>query len=119
MDCDEDGEPECNGFCAVAYRFKVIDECVPPGDLYYNITTPSVEGTEWMAGEGLGHASTVVEDTGDSCLSGSSDCSVAGAGRATGPLLALLMVAVGGVALLLSRRRSTSRLLPPDGGMGE
>lgn len=105
VDCDEDGVPECYGFCAVAYRFTVVDGCVPPGgEQYYTITTPSVMGTEYHAGEGLGHHSTGFEDTGDPCLDDAS-CSISRV-HAAGPSeipLALLMLAVG----LLALRRLT------------
>ena len=30
FDCDGDTTPECPGFCAEAYLFEVVDECVPP-----------------------------------------------------------------------------------------
>ena len=41
-DCDEDGAPECPGFCGVAYRYKIIDHCPPTEDsmLYWMSVTP-------------------------------------------------------------------------------
>lgn len=109
VDCDDDSEPECYGFCAVAYRFEVLDECVPPGEWYYSMNTPESEQHGlFNEGEGLGSTNTGVEDTGDPCLDdGDSGCSVSGVG-AQAPLgaLALFMLAIGLAAARMGRSKN-------------
>jgi hypothetical protein len=102
-DCDDDGEAECDGLCAVTYRFLVIDECAPPGDALYYIRTPETESV-WYENEGLGFTNTVVEDTGAACLD-DSGCSVSGVGAGSGAGLALFLLGIGLVAATLGRRK--------------
>jgi hypothetical protein len=95
VDCDGDDVVECYGFCAVAYRFLVVDDCVPSGDVMYFIGTPETESV-WYENEGLGFTSTGVEDTGDSCLDDESGCSVSRVGsRDLEGALALFLIAIG------------------------
>ncbi len=77
VDCDNDGLNECFGFCGVAYRYKVIDTCPPPGaQIYYSMFTSSSYDL-WADGEGLSFTSTGAEDIGAACQdSSSADCSV-------------------------------------------
>lgn len=56
--------------------------------------------------EGSDGAEIACDYGGDEESGDSSDCSVAGVGRSTEPLLAFLMLAVGGIALLLARTRN-------------
>lgn len=113
VDCDDDSEPECYGFCAVAYRFEVLDECVPPGSWYYAMSTPESEQHGlFHEGEGLGSTNTGVQDTGDSCLDDDdSGCSVSGVGgdAGAGPVTAAVLVLAGLIALARSRRKKYSR----------
>jgi hypothetical protein len=106
VDCDGDDEAECNGFCAVTYRFLVIDECVPPGETMYGIRTPETESV-FYEGEGLGFTNTGIEDTGAACLDDDSGCSVSGLGarRTTSALTALFLLGIGLLAVTLGRRK--------------
>jgi len=106
-DCDGDDVLECYGFCAVAYRFLVVDHCVPPGDAMYGIRTPECHSV-WAEGEGLGFTNTGIEDTGDACLDDDSGCSVSGVGgdAGVGAVTGAILVLLGIVALARSRKRS-------------
>jgi hypothetical protein len=105
-DCDDDGEAECDGFCAVTYRFSVVDDCAAPGDAMYYMRT-DYAGPAWYEDEGLGFTNTVVEDTGDPCLDDDSGCSVSGVGRdaGVGAVTGAILMLVGIFAMARSRRR--------------
>jgi hypothetical protein len=103
-DCDDDGVAECDGFCAVAYRFLVVDECAEPGDAMYGIRTPETESV-WYENEGLGFTNTVIEDTGDECLS-DCGCIAAGAGgRMSEEIVAIFVLGIMLFAATLARRK--------------
>lgn len=86
------------------YVFVVADECVPPAQYHYRLSSQYSYDTLWVE----------VEDTGDECLAqyedsegaGDEGCSVTGVGRdATAGALGLLMLGVGLAGLRVSRRR--------------
>ncbi|MDD5308369.1 MAG: hypothetical protein PHU25_13695 [Deltaproteobacteria bacterium] len=119
VDCDSDAVPECPGFCAVAYQFLVADECVPPGEWYYWMSTPEAdEHGLYYEGEGLGFTNTVVKNTGDPCLdqpaadsgpaldgSSGTGCNVSGLGSPRGQgVLFVLMLGIGLAALRVKSR---------------
>ncbi|MCP4677068.1 MAG: hypothetical protein GY854_16445 [Deltaproteobacteria bacterium] len=101
-DCNDDGLSECYGFCAVAYRFEVVDKCVPPADTYYYVTTPELEAiSDFPADEGFGVHSAHIEDTGESC----NACSVTAVGRSTSyHILAVVMLGIGFAAARMKRK---------------
>ena len=84
-DCDKDGTPECNGFCAVAYRYTVVDHC-PPADApelyYWMFVEPEVHR---IPDEGLGFTTGHFksEEAGGVCDS-EEKCSVTRVGREGG-----------------------------------
>jgi hypothetical protein len=86
----------------VHYVFDMVEECVPPGDQRYGLSSSH----EWE------YLPIHVEDSGDPCLpddgveTGDDGCSVSGVGSdATAGALGLLMLVIGVVGLLVSRRR--------------
>jgi hypothetical protein len=115
VDCDGDGVAECSSwnFCAVAYRFTVVDECVPPfmddgtmtGAVYYNLTSRELVETsdEFREMEGFGDQNITVADTGDECLDALRDddngCSVSRVGVSKNRVggLGILLMLLGSV----------------------
>jgi hypothetical protein len=97
IDCDSDDIAGCHGFCAVAYRYTVIDSCPPPGPKYYRVSTPEVEvylgEVHNDSNNGLGMASFSVAQSNTSCIEDeteeTSDCSVAGVGIQSDRLMLL------------------------------
>lgn len=106
---DEGSDAECTepcaGFCAVAYRFEVVDECAPVGYQYYQVTIPAIAADPTYADEGLGTAAITVTDyAGDSCFDDKTGiCSVAAVGRGAPCGCAALLVLLG-VGVLAFRR---------------
>jgi hypothetical protein len=84
--------------------FEVIDECVPPGEYHYELSS-IVHST---------HGWAEVEDTGDECLATPDDevgdtglgCSISAGPGATANALGLLMLGIGLAGLLVSCRRN-------------
>jgi hypothetical protein len=97
IDCDDDDIAECRGFCAVAYRYTVVDSCPPPGNKYYRVNTPEAEihMGEIMndSFDRLGLAAASVSQSNASCIEEeSSNCSVASAGSHSARCLFLILL---------------------------
>jgi hypothetical protein len=105
-DCDGDTIKECwvdIGGCYTSYLFTIEDGCVPPGP-----TTYALHSSQDVEGElGVDDTDSIdVKDTGDPCIPNDSACSVVGVGASTGEGgLALVMMLIGAIAALTSRRR--------------
>ncbi|MDD5306849.1 MAG: hypothetical protein PHU25_05960 [Deltaproteobacteria bacterium] len=103
-DCDGDSVPECCDPCFPIERYEVVDTCVPPGMTTYTLRAVRY-GDEQVDTEGID-----VKDEGAPCLKddqgGSSGCSMVGVGAPAGEGgLPFLMLLVGAIGVLVSRRR--------------
>ena len=107
VDCDDDGTAECEGVCGTAYRYEVVDECVPEDDAtYWLYDEATLDENGDPPGEYVGYYYPVYLESGDASCLDSDGCSVAGApGRATEGGLAALMLLVGLGFVVVARRR--------------
>jgi MYXO-CTERM domain-containing protein len=102
-DCDSDGTDDCAGTCGTAYRYDIVDECVPDSAADYKLfdeTTGEQVGT---------YVFEFGPDPDDSCLdsggTGDSGCSVAAVPESTSEAgLAALMLLVGLGFVVVARR---------------
>jgi hypothetical protein len=97
--CTED----CGTFCAVAYRYEFVDECVPAGQQFYVVNVPAIEADPTWSDEGLGMQDIDVDDyPGDSCFDDDTGvCTVVAPGRPQGAAIAIFALLLGA---LLARR---------------
>ncbi|MBW2278730.1 MAG: hypothetical protein JRF63_14660 [Deltaproteobacteria bacterium] len=93
-DCDGDGTNECSGHCGVAYYYELTDDCVPKGSHEYVISRAGTSSTDYKP--------WTVEKEPSDCGCGCSASGMAASGRWL-PLI--VMMAIGMVALLVSRLR--------------
>jgi len=63
-DCDNDGKDECCGWCVTEYYYEIVDECVEPGQVEYELSDYD---------ELLDCRTISVQDTGDECLNKGGD----------------------------------------------
>lgn len=106
VDCDEDGDAECFGLCGTAYRYALVDECVPEDHALYSLYDESTFDENGDPPEGSDGYFRIVDVTSkdDSCLD-AGGCAVAAPGHAWQGGLAALMLIVGLGVLAASRRR--------------
>jgi hypothetical protein len=106
VDCDSDGQAECQGICGTAYRYKYIDECVAPQAAMYTLYNSAMfnDAGEQIVEEGDFHIINV-DDSGDSCLDSGACSVVAVSGRTTEGALAGFMLLVGLGFAIASRKR--------------
>ena len=96
----------CVGVCAVAHRYEIVDDCVPVGLQYYQLTIPAIANDPTYHDEGLGTQTIDVEDyAGDSCFDDDTGvCAVTAVGRQAPPGLVSLAAFLLGLSFVLVRR---------------
>jgi len=107
LDCDEDGDAECWGLCGTAYRYGIVDDCVPEDHALYSLFDESTFDEDGNPPEGSDGYFRIVDITAKdkSCLD-SGGCSVAAvSGRSSEAGLAALMLLLGLGFAVVARRR--------------
>jgi hypothetical protein len=111
-DCDDDGTDECTGICGTAYRYEVVDECVPGNYALYRLyDETTLECVDSRDIEFVSHDDSCLDadapdGSADSGGSGGSGCSVTGVpDRTTEAALAAFMLLIGVGFAVASRRK--------------